>query len=155
MLNSKKNGLNTKLLDKLEFSPQNGTIPTMSERNPCKASGCPGLCCQNIALELTRFERSRIFPNAIRVNTIQELRKLKNNKVSGVFYTRYRRVNLRSSGFVIIQLNGSCPNKSTDGKCLIHEERSHAARNFQIGCKECNSIRKEHGLGPILIEAVK
>jgi hypothetical protein len=127
----------------------------MLERNPCKRSGCLGLCCQNIALELTKFERKRIFPNAIRVDSIEALRTMKDENVQGAFYTRNRKKHLISSGFVLLQLNGPCPHRSPKGECLIHEERSHAARNFTFGRKDCNEIRKENGLAPVFIETAE
>lgn len=127
----------------------------MKERNLCAASGCPGYCCQNIDLEMTKLERKRIFPNAIRVDTMEELAEKKNQKEPGVFYTRYRRKHLGDSGFVVTAINGACPNKEEDGNCIKHEERSHAARNFKIGCHDCNEIRKEHGLGPLFFEPVE
>lgn len=127
----------------------------MPERNPCIASGCHGLCCQNIDLELTRFERTRIFPKAIKVNTIRELAEVKRSNIQGVFYTSYRKKHLGESGFVIASINGPCPNRDLDGGCLKHEEREHAARNFKIGCNDCNAIRKENALAPIYIEPVE
>jgi len=127
----------------------------MLERNPCIASGCHGLCCQNRDLELTKFERTRLFPKAIKVGTLETLAVLKKEKVSGVFYSRYRRKHLGPSGFVVVSLNGPCPNRNTDGSCQKHEEREHAARNFKIGSPDCNKIRKENGLPPIFIEPVE
>jgi hypothetical protein len=127
----------------------------MLEGNPCVASGCHGFCCQNIDLELTKFERTRVFPNAKRVNTLQELARLKEEKKIGVFYSRYRRKHLGKSGFVVVSLNGPCPNRLPDDSCAKHEEREYAARNFEIGCDDCNAIRKENGLAPIFIEPVE
>lgn len=122
----------------------------MKEINPCIESGCPGLCCQNTALEITKFERTRLFPNAIKVNSLETLATLKKEKVLGVFYTRYRRKNLTQNGFVVLSINGPCPNRTVEGGCSKHEEREHAARNFTIGSPGCNEIRKENGLSPII-----
>lgn len=80
---------------------------------------------------------------------------LKKEKEPGVFYSRYRRKHLRESGFVVVSLNGPCPNRAPDGGCVKHEEREHAARNFRIGSVDCNAIRKEHCLAPIYIEPVE
>jgi len=126
----------------------------MTERNFCTESGCPGLCCQNMYLELTKFERTRLFPHAVRVNTIKELLELRNGNIPGVFYTRFRRSYLRQSGFIIASLIGPCPNRAPDGSCTKHEEREHAARNFIIGCTDCNEIRASHGLAPIGVKMV-
>lgn len=127
----------------------------MLERNPCTASGCPGFCCQDIDLILTKFERNRLFPKAKRVDTLQTLAEIKKMKVKGGFYTSYRNEQLGQSGFVMLSLNGPCPNRNMDGGCKEHEEREHAARNFKIGCLDCNEIRKEHHLAPIFIELVE
>lgn len=124
------------------------------ERNPCVASGCPGYCCENIDIEVTRCERSRLFPKAKHVGSISELAELKKSQESGIFYTEYEREGLRGD-FYIVTLNGPCPNRLNDGSCAKHEERGYAARNFRIGCPDCNAIRKEHGLAPIFIEPVE
>lgn len=123
----------------------------MPERNPCIASGCPGLCCQDRDLELTKFERSRLFPHAVRVNTMRELAELKNGKIPGVFYTRYRKKHLGESGFVVAILVGPCPNRAPDGSCIKHEEREHAARNWKFGSDECNAVRVAHKLAFVSI----
>ena len=121
----------------------------MKEMNPCKLSGCLGNCCKNIFFELSIFERKRIFPNAIRVNSLRELNQIpKENK--GVYYTSVRRKKFSCSGMVEALIIGKCPHLKPDGNCDIHEERSHAARNFQIGCQLCNEIRKSYKI-PIII----
>src|SRR4030042_5537346 len=127
----------------------------MPERNQCLASGCPGLCCENIDIELTKFERRSIFPDAKRVGSLRELAAVKRAKLRGVFYTSYKRKHLGASGFVIVAINGPCPNRTPDGNCVKHDEREHAARNFKLGCEECNAIRQENGLPPIFVKPVE
>jgi len=125
------------------------------ERNLCRDSGCLGFCCQDINLEVTKFERKRVFSTAIKVDTFKILDEIKGLKIPGVYYTRCRRKRLGDSGFELITIVGSCPNKAKDGSCQKHAEREHAARNFDIGSEICNAIRKEHGLSPIFIEPVE
>lgn len=124
------------------------------ERNLCRDSGCPGYCCENIDIEVTRCERSRLFPKATHVGSINELAEIKEAKTPGVFYTEYEREGLKGD-FYIVSLNGVCPNRLADGSCSKHEERGYAARNFRIGSDDCNAIRREHGLTPIYNEPVE
>lgn len=124
------------------------------ERNMCANSGCPGYCCENIDIEVTKCEISRLFPKAKHVDNISELADIKNDKTPGVFYTEYSRKGLEGD-FYVVAINGPCPNRDSDGNCTKHEERSYAARNFQIGCHDCNEIRKEHNLGPLYFEPVE
>lgn len=105
-------------------------------------------------MELSKYERTRIFPDAIKVDTLETLTVLKREKVKGVFYTRYRRRHLGENGFVVLSLNGPCPNRTVEGGCSKYEEREYAAKNFKIGGSDCNEIRKENGLDPIFIEPV-
>lgn len=44
------------------------------KENLCVQSGCPGFCCQDTDIEVTKFERRKLFPNAVRLNTLKELR---------------------------------------------------------------------------------
>jgi hypothetical protein len=127
----------------------------MLEKNPCTASGCPGLCCQNIDLEIRNDERKRVFPGAVHVETLDALGWVKGQKVNGVFYTRYRKARLKSGEYSVIAINGPCPNRTSEGGCAKHGEREAAARNFKIGSFECNEIRKENGLPPIYLEPVE
>lgn len=112
-----------------------------------------GRCCQNIDLELTEAERQRLFSQAVRVSSVAELNKTRKRK--GVFYAEYTREGQLGSGFVKLAINGPCPNRARDGSCLKHDERENAARNFQIGRKDCNAIRQENGLFPIFYEPVE
>lgn len=121
----------------------------MLERNACTASGCPGLCCQNIDMEIRNDERKRIFPTAVRIDTLGALDWVKRQKVPGVFYTRYRKARLKSGKYSIIAINGPCPNREPNGNCSVHKDRESAALNFKIGNSKCNDIRQENGLGPI------
>lgn len=125
------------------------------ERNLCVESGCPGYCCQDIVIEFTKCERTRMFPKANYVHSIKELSDIKYAKIPGVFYTEYSREGLEGGDFYIVAINGPCPNRLPDGSCSNHVEREYAARRFKIGCKDCNEIRKEHGLAPIFIEPVE
>ena len=136
------------------FANSDKILP-MLERNPCVASGCPGLCCQNIDLEIRNDERKRIFPGAVHIDTLDALGWVKEQKVNGVFYTRYRKARLKSGKYSVIAINGPCPNREPNGNCSVHKDREAAAWNFQIGSSECNEIRKEHGLAPIFIEPVE
>lgn len=126
----------------------------MKDRNSCVESGCRGYCCEDIDVIVTKFERRRLFPKSQRVGTLRELEERKTER-QGVFYTCWRRKPLDGAGFNVIAINGSCPNRLPDGSCKKHEEREHAARNFKIGCQECNDIREEHGLAPIFFEPVE
>ena len=121
----------------------------MKEINPCTFSGCFGNCCKNMFLELTIFERKRIFPQATRVNSLKELNKIPKEK-EGIYYTYVRRKKFSCSGMVEVLILGKCPHLEHNGNCDIHEERSYAARNFQIGSPLCNEIRESCGL-PIMI----
>lgn len=125
------------------------------ERNPCKASGCPGWCCENIDIEVTKCERTRLFKKAKHVDTLRKLADIKSSQTPGVFYSEYSRKGLENGDFYIVVINGPCPNRLIDGGCSKHSEREYAARNFAIGCSDCNAIRKEHGLAPIFIEPVE
>ena len=125
------------------------------ERNRCTDSGCSGYCCENIDIEVTKWERTRIFPKAKHADSIRELADIKDSKIPGVFYTEYTREGLEGEGFCIVSLNGPCPNRLPKGGCSKHEEREYAARNFSVGCPDCNAIRAEHHLPPIFIEPVE
>ena len=71
----------------------------------------------------------------------------------GVYFLRnYKTKELDRGNFVLITLKGKCPHLKDDGNCNVHSERTHAARNFKIGCEDCNEIRKKHGL-PRMIPA--
>jgi hypothetical protein len=126
----------------------------MSERNRCIESGCKGYCCQDIDLEITRAEVKELFPTAVRVFSIKELAKLKQTR-KGLFYTNYQRPGLEGPDFMILSINGPCPNRVSNGGCLIHTNREHAAKSFLFGSDDCNAIRKEHGLGPVFLEPVE
>ena len=127
----------------------------MPERNPCLKSGCPGFCCQDIDIEITKSERTRVFPTAIHVDSMKELAQIKKDNLQGLYYTEYSRKGLEGGDFYVIVINGPCPNRLSDGSCLKHDEREYAARNFAIGCSDCNVIRKENGFSPIFIEPVE
>lgn len=117
----------------------------MKEKNPCIISGCLGNCCKDIYFELTVFERRRIFPDAKRLDSLKELSQIpKENK--GVYYTSVRRKKFSCSGMVETLIIGKCPHLRDNGNCDIYKERSHAARNFQIGSSLCNDIRKSNNL---------
>jgi|GEM_PF-6669415 len=119
------------------------------EKNPCTISGCKGNCCKNIFLELTIFERKRIFPKAIRVKSLKELKKVP-REGNNIYYTSVRRKKFDCGGIVEAVIIGKCPHLDEDGNCKIHSERSHAARNFQIGSELCNEIRVSCGL-PVMV----
>ena len=125
------------------------------ERNKCLESGCPGYCCENIDIIITKSEQTRLFKKAKEVASIGELAKIKEDEVLGAFYTKYASKELGNGDFFVIALNGPCPNRTTNGECSMHEERSYPARNFKIGSPDCNEIRKEHGLPPIFVEPVE
>lgn len=99
-------------------------------------------------IELTRSERTRLFPKAKHVPSIAELAEIKKSQTPGVFYTEYETEELKGD-FYIAVINGPCPNRLPDGNCSKHSERSYAARNFQMGCEDCDAIRCEHSLAPI------
>lgn len=124
------------------------------ERNHCTLSGCMGYCCENIDIEVTRYERSRLFQKAKHVDTLSELVDIKKAQTPGIFYTEYEREGLEGD-FYIVSINGPCLNRLPNGSCAKHEEREYAARNFNIGCPDCNEIRYEHDLAPIFIEPVE
>jgi hypothetical protein len=121
----------------------------MKETNPCIASGCLGNCCKNIFLELTIFEKNKLFPRAIRVNSLKELNQVPRD-IHAVYYTSVRRKKFSCNGMVETFIVGECPHLKQDGNCNVHKERSHAARNFQIGSDLCNEIRKSYGLSTII-----
>ncbi len=125
------------------------------ERNRCTDSGCYGYCCENIDIEVTGCERTRLFPKAKHVDSIKELADIKYSKIPGVFYTEYSREGLEGGDFYVVSLNGPCPNRLPDGDCSRHEEREYAARHFSIGSTDCNTIRSEHHIPPIFIEPVE
>ncbi|MFH1970821.1 MAG: hypothetical protein ABIJ05_00340 [Patescibacteria group bacterium] len=80
----------------------------MKETNPCRLSSCLGNCCKNIFLELTIFEKRRIFPNAIRVSSLKELNQTP-REIKGVYYTSVRRKKFSCSGMVEALIVGDCP----------------------------------------------
>lgn len=120
----------------------------MKEHNPCTESGCLGNCCKNINIELTLAERKRIFPDAIRVKSIKALKNVPVDYPE-VYYTSVKRKKFRSEPIVEARIVGRCPHLLFSGNCDIHEYRSYAARNFTIGSKTCNEVRKENNL-PII-----
>lgn len=141
---------------KASYPEKSDTIPAMLERNPCKDFDCPGLCCQNIYLEITGPERREIFPTAQKVNSINELITLKKGKEKGMFYVDdYERPGLEGPDFCLLAINGPCSNRAPDGGCNKHTNREHVARNFTFGSYDCNKIRKENGLAPVSIEPVE
>lgn len=126
----------------------------MVDRNRCLESGCGGLCCQNVDLEITEAERKELFPRAVKVFSIQKLRKIKRSEIGLFYVANYQRPGLEHPDFNLLAINGVCPNRTDGGTCLVHKNREHAARNFRFGDDECNSIRKENGLGLIYLEPV-
>jgi hypothetical protein len=124
----------------------------MPERNICVDTGCQGYCCQDIDVIITKSERTRLFPQAIKKDSIQELADLKKKNIQGLFYIDYSSPELEGGDFFLLSINGPCPNRLPKGSCSKHEEREYAARNFRIGCGDCNEIRKEHGLDEIFFE---
>lgn len=140
----------------VSFVEQSDIIPDIMERNPCVASGCLGLCCQDIYLEITGPERREIFPTAQKVDSINQLITLKKGPEKGLFYVDdYGRPGFEDPDFCLLAINGPCPNRSPDGDCVKHDNREHVAKNFKIGCADCNAIRKKNGLAPIYIEPVE
>lgn len=124
------------------------------KENTCLQSGCPGLCCQDTDIEVTKFERRRLFPNAVKLGTLKELRS--SSLVKGfAFYVPLKRKELGNSGFNEVGWEGPCPSQDENGNCTKHDEREYAARRFSFGSKECNEVRITHGLPPIFIEPVE
>jgi len=120
----------------------------MKELNPCIASGCLGNCCKDINFELTNSERKRIFPYAVKVKNLGELNKVPTDH-HDVYFSRIVRRKFKGENMVEVAIVGRCPHLKYDGNCRIHDKRSYAARNFQIGSDECNKIRICSGL-PII-----
>lgn len=126
----------------------------MGIENKCIQSGCPGYCCFDTDIEVTASELKRLFPRAVRLNTLKELRS--SDLPQGfAFYARLRKKDLGNSGFFEIGWSGKCPNMDSKGHCTKYSERSHAARHFSLGSKECNEVRSEYGLPPIYKEPVE
>lgn len=125
------------------------------ERNLCLESGCRGFCCEDIFIEITKAEKTRLFPKVKEVSSKEELIKIKKSDNPGIFCLPYTREELEGGDFFLIAINGPCPNRLPNGGCSKHEEREYAARNFAIGCEDCNEIRCEHSLGPIFFEPVE
>lgn len=123
------------------------------KENICLESGCPGLCCCDTDIQVTKFERRRLWPDAIKQNSLKELRR--GPLIEG--YAFYARLRLRELGPEAEEVGwkGKCPNLLPDGSCKFYEEREYAARNFKIGSKECNQVRCENGLPPIFFEPVE
>lgn len=122
--------------------------------NKCLESNCPGLCCRDTDIQVTESEIRRLWPNAIHVNTLKELRS--GQLEPGFPYcTRLRTKELGNRGFYEVGWVGNCPNQLPDGSCKHHAEREHAARNFIYGSKECNKVRVSYGLPPVFVEPVE
>ena len=121
----------------------------MKEKNPCLISGCHGYCCKNIVLEMTDHEIKRLFPNAIKVNSLKESNE-KPKDIPNIYFRSIRRKKFSCNGINEVTIIGNCPHLDKKGNCNEHAERSHAARNFIIGSKLCNEIRQMHNL-PIMI----
>jgi hypothetical protein len=108
------------------------------ERNPCHDLGCHGVCCQNVegqyAASETWFLKS--FPEAVRVNSMEELEEKKNPTETGVYY----HIRHPNAGWVDFLINGSCPNRDGNGSCVIHQERYYpnACKNVIPGSPECH-----------------
>jgi hypothetical protein len=124
------------------------------EKNRCVESGCPGYCCKDTDIEVSKFERRRLFPGAVKVDSLKELRSgcLEKRRV---YYTRLRRKDLGNTGFQEVGWVGACPNQDENGGCKRYQEREHAARRFKFASQDCNKVRREYGLPPIFVEVVK
>lgn len=117
------------------------------KENICSESGCRGYCCYNAELDVTKFERRRLFPEAKRRKTLIELRE---ETEEGVYFSRLRSKRFGNiAGMEKLRIVGKCPNLDSSGICTQYLERSYAARNFIIGSKECNDCRNDYGLPPI------
>ena len=123
-------------------------------KNLCIESGCKGYCCHDTCIEVTDSERTRLFPDAIPLQTLDEL-KHGNLMRETAYFVRYRRSRLGRTGFKMVGWIGKCPNLTSDGNCKKHSEREYAARNFKFGSRECNSVRTEYGLPPVFVEPVE
>ena len=122
--------------------------------NKCVESGCRGLCCKDTDIQVTIFERRRLFKRPIRVPTLKELRS--GNLVEGFcYYARLRLKKFGTAGFYEVGWNGACPNLTPEGNCNKHFDREQAARDFKFGSKECNAVRIENGLSPVFCEPVE
>lgn len=119
----------------------------MSE-NKCLESGCPGLCCWDTDIEVTDFERKRLFPKAVHLKSLKELRQGPLEK-GFCYYAKLKNSRLGLSGFSEVGWVGPCVNQLPNGDCGKYDERAHAGRNFRYGSKECNIVRLEHGLKPV------
>jgi hypothetical protein len=116
--------------------------------NICLKSGCPGLCCRDTDIQVTKYELKRLWPNVIYLDTLKELRS--GQLEEGIPYcARLRTKKLGDSGFFEVGWMGNCPNLLPDGTCKHYEEREHAARNFKFGSIDCNNVRVSYGLPPV------
>lgn len=121
----------------------------MFERNRCIESGCRGYCCQDMTIYDSEKVILEIFPQAKEVS-VWELQRAINGRLSnGVYYQYDGRNSL--TGMVMARIVGSCPNRTEDGSCKIHEHREPAAVNFKFGGDLCNAIRIKNGLEPIYL----
>lgn len=112
----------------------------MKEINLCKQLGCLGECCKNITIFDAEEVILKTFPDAIEVNAC-ELKEAIDGKLRDGVYYKWDGDN-KTEGMVIARIVGSCPYLLSNGDCSRHDRCSHAAINFEVGSKECNSIRE-------------
>lgn len=119
--------------------------------NICLKSGCPGFCCQDTDMRVTRSELRRLWPGVVHLDTLKELRS--GHLEKGFPYcARLRIKELGECGFYEVGWVGNCPNQLPDGSCKKYSEREYAARNFKFGSEECNKVRRSYGLPPVFVE---
>jgi Fe-S-cluster containining protein len=118
----------------------------MAERNPCKDSGCPASCCRNIAGHVfgsTEFFL-KAYPNAIRLNSEDEVRDRIRRQEFGVYYFEDR-------GRVDFSVSGDCPNLMDDNSCNIHGQRFYprACLNMVFGSMACGESKIKHQINEV------
>jgi hypothetical protein len=108
----------------------------MPERNLCHESGCPDLCCRDMTFVVSRESGQRTFPGAERVSFSDDL----GAQPDGPYIVaRYPEAD-------VIRLKGACPSNNASG---CSGPKMPACRNFPIGSKDCNKIRKANGISAV------
>lgn len=113
------------------------------ERNFCKESGCPAVCCRdfngNFPQDTDLF--LRVFPEAHEVEDAGALFKKMKDKEPGAFY-------YMGEDWMYFAVNGNCPNLGEDKSCRIHGESYYpkACLNFLFDGDKCRDARVLRGV---------
>jgi Fe-S-cluster containining protein len=125
---------------------ENLRIKFKNANDPCKESGCDGLCCNDPLILMEASTRARVFPDALEVSEDTDFKDP--NLPSGQYFkdTGYR----SDSGWEKLveykAVNMPCPHKLKGGGCGIYKNRPDGCKHFTFGGKSCDETRVGGGL---------